>query len=104
MRTNKMRRQVLSKHEEQFNYYDHDILGYMVGGELVTDKPDAETRKQFAGDWSSITQADVWDMVHNSDSMTPVTLWRNDKQFVSYYPKPNDEGTWVVVECKIIDK
>ena len=92
----------MNKHETQFDYHDYNTLGYLVDGELVLDKPCKATRKLFDGDWSRVTEADVWNWIHNSDA-GPVTFWKDLRSFTTYYPKPNNKGSFVVVECQFID-
>ena len=76
----KITRKVVSKHIENFDYYDYEVLGYIVGGELTLEKPDKQTRKLFKGDWSAITESDVWNMLFNGDR-EPVTFWDGFKNF-----------------------
>ena len=97
-----MKRTILNKYEVYFDYTDTAVLGYLVGGEMQTEEPCDLTKETFEGDWCPVLERDVWSLIHNGDR-SPVTFWKDTKTFVTYYPKPNNDGRFVVVEARFID-
>lgn len=83
-----MKRVITQRYNETFCYDDFATVGYMVGGELVVEKPSKSTMKQFEGDWCPVTQADVWSWIHNSDRRQSVTFWHSKGHAaVTYFPR-----------------
>ena len=95
-----MKRTITNKYEIHFDYHDHSVLGYLVGGELTTDEPTDEQKETFEGDWGPVTEADVWSFIHNGDRQ-PVTFWTGFDRFTTYYPRHNDDYRFLVVEVKL---
>ena len=95
-----MVRTIIERYEMTFDYHDHDIAGYLIGGELSTEEPDAETKENFCGDWSEVTLANIWSMVHNGDR-SPVTFWKDNKEFLTYYPHHSDDTRFRVIRCRL---
>jgi hypothetical protein len=79
----------------EFDHNNAELAGYLVGGELRTDEPDDTTKELFEGDWSPVTLGHVWSMIHNGDRQR-VTFWASDDEWVSYYPR-NDDNQFRVV-------
>lgn len=96
-----MKRTIIERYEITFDYNDHDIAGYLIGGELTTEEPDTETKDNFCGDWAEVTLANIWSMIHNGDR-SPVTFCKEDgKEFLTYYPHHSDDTRFRVVRCRL---
>lgn len=89
------RRTITNYRRETFDYQDHETAGWMVGGGLSLVEPTADEKANFEGDWSVVTYAEVWGMIHNGDR-TPVTFWLDHYNFRTYYPTQNSTEFRVV--------
>ncbi len=96
-----MKRTITNKYEMHFDWHDSAVLGYLIGGELTTEEPTDDQKETFEGDWSPVTESDVWSFIHNGNSQ-PVTFWTGFDRFTTFYPRHNDSGRFLVVEVQLI--
>ncbi len=97
-----MKRIIIERYEMAIYHDDRDVVGYLVGGDLVINEPDAETKDNFCGDWSDVRLCDVWSIIHNGDRKPVIFHDWNNKEHMAYYPHWNDTNRFRVVRFRMI--
>lgn len=92
----------LSSYQTTIDHYDHDRIGALVAGMLISShKLDRDTKWLHQGDWSYFTMADVFHWFEQSDDITNDTISlfgdidnKNQQTVITITPILDDTGDW----------
>jgi len=94
-----MKREITEIKRETIDYDANGFVGYLVGGELTTVELSDDDKENFAGDWSVISEGDIYSMTDNLDCRH-VHFHGENGQVTSYYRRADDTFTVVAWQTK----